>query len=57
LIEAFKDPEVNLYAAEGLGKLNDSRAIEPLILVLDEDYSRVRIIAADALKKLGWQAP
>jgi len=61
LIQALKDWywAVRENAAWSLGELNDTRAVEPLILALkdkDEDPD-VRWRAAEALTKLGWQAP
>ena len=58
LIAELKDDNylVRDSAATNLGKIGDTRAVEPLIAALkDKDYV-VRISAAKALDKIGWQA-
>ncbi len=48
------DNEVNRWkAAESLGRMGDSRAVEPLIDTLWDDDSRVRLKAAWALGRIG----
>jgi len=48
------DDEVNRWkAAESLGRMGDSRAVEPLIDTLWDDDSRVRLKAAWALGRIG----
>lgn len=56
LIFALKsnDPTVQYDAAEALGNLGDSRAVEPLVTALKNDeLSGVRWKAAEALSKIG----
>jgi HEAT repeat protein len=49
-----RDPKIQYDAAEALGDLGDSRAVEPLITALKNDeFSGVRWKAAEALSKLG----
>lgn len=51
-----KDPSVRADAAQDLGKLNDRRAVEPLIAALADDKDReVRVSAAYALGDIGGQ--
>ena len=52
LISALKDKDPNVRgdAAEALGKIGDSRAVEPLIEVLNDI---VEFIAIDSLRKIG----
>lgn len=55
LIEALKykdDHNVRLAAASALGRIKDSRAVEPLISAL-EDHPSVREVAALALGEIG----
>jgi HEAT repeat protein len=55
LIEALgyqDDHNVRLAAASALGRVGDSRAVEPLIAAL-EDQARVREVAIIALGKIG----
>lgn len=40
-------------AAQALGELENPRAVEPLILALDDDNQWVRIVAAEALGQIG----
>ena len=49
----MKDKEVRRGAAEALGKLGDTRAVEPLIEALGDGSEYVRNSAAGALGKLG----
>jgi HEAT repeat protein len=58
-IQMLKDEHwsVREAAAWSLGYLNDTRAVEPLIQALKDEDSTVRWYAAEALTKLGWQAP
>jgi hypothetical protein len=58
LVAALKDPDPDLRerAAEVLGKIGDSRAVEPLVLALGDPFSSVRERAADALGKIGTRA-
>jgi HEAT repeat protein len=56
LILALKnrDPKIQYDAAEALGEVGDSRAVEPLVTALKNDeFSGVRWKAAEALSKLG----
>jgi HEAT repeat protein len=46
---------IRKIAAEILGKLNDRRAVQPLIEALGDFFSDVRLSAAAALEKIGWQ--
>ena len=46
-------PDVRRIAAESLGEIKDSRAVEPLCAALDNRYPRVRMAAAEALGKIG----
>jgi HEAT repeat protein len=48
-----KDPGVCKEAVEALGEIGDSRAVEPLIAVLNSDNKNVRLVAAKALVKIG----
>jgi HEAT repeat protein len=54
-IQDLKDssPSVREAAAEALGYLNDTRAVEPLIQALKDDDNDVRFHAALALSDLG----
>ena len=45
--------DVQSFAAEALGNIGDTRAVEPLIKALEDDDEDIRKAAADALKKLG----
>jgi len=57
LLEAFKDKDINRNCRcdiiSTLGKIGDSRAIEPLISVLKDKDSYVRVDAAQALGDIG----
>ena len=44
---------VRKYSARALGKIGDTRALEPLIAVLKNDKLNVRIDAAEALGNIG----
>jgi HEAT repeat protein len=46
---------VRINAAKALGQIKDERAIDPLITLLKDTDLGVRIEAAQALEKLGWQ--
>ncbi|MFZ2473032.1 MAG: HEAT repeat domain-containing protein, partial [Methanothrix sp.] len=46
-------PSVRETAASALKELNDTRAVEPLILALKDEDTDVRSGAAEALGKLG----
>jgi HEAT repeat protein len=52
-----KDSHVRWRAAGALGKIGDSRAVEPLIAALKDENSRVRQYAAEALRKIGPACP
>jgi HEAT repeat protein len=45
--------EVSLWAIDALGQLGDSRAIEPLISILNKNYGAARSNAAKALGQIG----
>lgn len=47
------EADVQVVAAEGLGKLGDAEAVEPLLQLLETSQSPVRVAAADALGRLG----
>jgi bilin biosynthesis protein len=49
-----KDSGVRRDAAEALGEVGDSRAVEPLIRALNDEDSLVRRDAEEAFDKLGW---
>ena len=49
-----KDKLIRQHAAEALGFIGDTHAIEPLIATLKDNDRWVRDEAADALNKLGW---
>jgi len=49
----YKNRAVRQAAAESLGELGDTRAVEPLIVALEDSDSLVRHRAAEALGKLG----
>ena len=56
LVEALKDddPWVRYFAAKSLGRLNDSKSIDALVEVVEnEPLNHVRIAALEALGKLG----
>jgi len=55
MLEALESnlPEVRKCAAEALGKLGDSRAVEPLIQIINDKNWEVRSKAIEALGKLG----
>ena len=48
-----RNPESRQKAVEALGNLKDTRAVEPLIRILEQDVSFVRWEAAEALGKIG----
>jgi len=49
LIAALRDPELRYGAAKFLGDLRDSRAVEPLLPLLDANEAGVRVAAIRAL--------
>jgi hypothetical protein len=51
------DKWVRQNAAEALGMLNDTRAVEPLKSALNDEDEDVQEASEDSLKNLGWQAP
>lgn len=54
LLLKHRDPDVQFGAAEALGEIGDSGAVEPLIAALkNNEYSGVRWKAAEALSKIG----
>jgi HEAT repeat protein len=54
LLLKHRDPDVQYGAAEALGEIGDSGAVEPLIAALkNNEYSGVRWKAAEALSKIG----
>ncbi len=55
LIENLKneDWEIRTAATETLSKSGDSRAVEPLIECLNDEYSYMRVLAAKALLTIG----
>ncbi|AEH51257.1 HEAT repeat domain-containing protein [Pseudothermotoga thermarum] len=57
MIERLKDsdPYVRKSTAEALGKIGDSRAVEPLIQALKDDDENVRSSASKALEKITGQ--
>jgi HEAT repeat protein len=46
---------VHWRVAEALGKIGDTRAVEPLIAALKDEDERVRRVAAEALEQIGEQ--
>jgi len=48
-----KDPNIRVYAAIALGKMNDKLAVKPLIEALKDEDSDVRCHAADSLGEIG----
>jgi HEAT repeat protein len=50
-----KNQEVQRQAAEALGQVGDARAVEPLVVTLQDPYSTVRlqVAAAESLGKIG----
>lgn len=57
LIQALdyeNDPKIRWEAAKALGELKENRALNQLILKLDDSDVDVRSCAADALEKIGW---
>jgi len=59
LLKKLEDPADNekdrVAAAAALGRLGDKRAIQPLILCLENDDNAVHTTAAKALDNLGWK--
>jgi HEAT repeat protein len=55
LVTALKDTKVNHIAIRILGQIGDSRAVEPLVAILEDDQVHTRNAAAEALDKIGWQ--
>lgn len=54
LFRARKEEEsIRAQAALGLGELRDSRAVQPLIIALKDEYTLVRTNAAEALGRIG----
>ena len=55
MIQALRDNESNVrgYAAEALGEINDTRAIDSLFLVPLDDQNEVRYSVGRALIKMG----
>lgn len=51
-----RSEEIRIWAVEALGKLEDSRAVEPLIDVMVNNYGLIRSSAACALGHLGQPA-
>jgi HEAT repeat protein len=49
------DYRVRKGVAKSLGMIGDTRAVEPLITMLRDGIINVRLIAADALDKIGWK--
>lgn len=49
-----KDADIRSKAAEALGDIGDTRAVEPLVALLRDKDRNVRWQAAGALEKLGW---
>jgi HEAT repeat protein len=56
LIQSLKHSNPRFYAARALGEIGDSRAIEPLVQILEDEDHYVRQVAANALYKMGWKA-
>jgi HEAT repeat protein len=54
-LEYKKDPTVRAGAAEALGQIGDSCAVEPLIAALKDNDRDVRRVMAEALDTLKWQ--
>ncbi len=52
--DSIKIAELRQHAAEVLGKIGDTSAIQPLIKALKDDYIEVQKTAADALERLNW---
>lgn len=50
-----KNKSVRLDTAEVMGRLDDKRAVKPLITALKDSNGDVRGAAAEALDRLGWQ--
>lgn len=53
LVPLLRDKEINYKVAWALGEIGDERAIDPLIESLRDKSSNVRVIAINALEKLG----
>jgi HEAT repeat protein len=55
LIKALgnEDSTVRVAAAQSLGRIRDSQAVDPLVITLGDEYSGVREAAAKALENLG----
>lgn len=59
LISALKDKkdvDVRWSAAEALGRIGDTKAVEPLIEALKDEHGPVRFTAAEALGRIGAEA-
>jgi HEAT repeat protein len=53
LVPLLRDEEVNYKVAWALGEIADRRAIKPLMESLTDKNSDVRVLAIQALEKLG----
>jgi len=54
LIQSLKNPNwyIRWGAADALGKIGDNRALEPLILLKDDDDDYVRRAGKEAIEKI-----
>jgi HEAT repeat protein len=55
LITAFKYDTFRRSAIVALGQIGNPGAIDPLVVALMDGHKDVRVAAADALEKIGWQ--
>lgn len=49
-----EEPEVRAQAAVALGRIRDNRAVERLVVLLDDKVKKVRSAAANSLRSFGW---
>ena len=56
LIEALRSDAASVrgHAAQALGEIGDTRALEGLVPLMDDPNERVRLCAAEACSELGW---
>ena len=57
LIKSLSDsnPNIRVFAAQALGEIKDSRAVEPLMEALSDNNSSVRFASGWALEQIGWK--
>jgi HEAT repeat protein len=55
LLAVLKYDTMRRHAILALGQIGDSGAVDPLVVALMDAHKDVRVAAADALEKIGWQ--